>query len=118
MKAIYIAHSMTNGNHNLAIINTLINWLKDKKYKIIQPKYALFPDMLAVEAIKAIEQSKIVIADVTTYSHGVGFEMGYAYALKKKIIFLQLDMCGCHIRCIFLEIILFTDGRNLIMEIQ
>lgn len=88
MKSVYIAHSVTNGSQDLAHINALISWLRKENYKVSQPNNALFPDLLASSALKEIERSKIVIADVTVYSHGVGFELGYAYGLKKNIILI------------------------------
>jgi len=86
VKIIYLAHSVTNGGQNLQKIHTLISWLKDEKFVVIQPTSNLVPNSLAADSLQSIEKSDCVIADITTYSHGVGFELGYAYALKKSIV--------------------------------
>jgi hypothetical protein len=93
MKIIYLAHSVTNGGQNLQKIRALISCLEKRKSTIIQPTPNLFPDTLADVSLKAIEKSDCVIADITTYSHGVGFELGYAYALGKDIVVI-CDVCA------------------------
>ncbi len=122
MKVVYIAHSMTNGSKHVNKINALITWLKKKRYKVSQPNYALFPDVLAAGALTAIERSKIVIADVTVYSHGVGFEIGYAYALKKDIILIAnisaKDKVSKFLFGLFQEVIFYHDEDELISEVS
>jgi len=93
MKTIYLAHSVTNGGQNLQKIRDLISYLKKRKSIVIQPTSNLFPDNLADISLKSIEKSDCVIADITTYSHGVGFELGYAYALRKDIVVI-CDVCA------------------------
>jgi nucleoside 2-deoxyribosyltransferase len=87
MKNIYIAYSVTNGNQDVEIIKGLIDWLDENGFDIIHPfDIALFQDYLAEKSIKYINTSDIIIADISTYSHGVGFELGYAYSRKKQIV--------------------------------
>ena len=113
---------MTNGNQNLDKVNTLISWLKKKRYKVSQPSYILFPGLLASGSLKSIKQSDIVIADVTVYSHGVGFELGYAYALKKDIIVISSisakNQVSKFLLGLFPEIIFYHDGADLVTEIS
>ncbi len=122
MKIVYIAYSMTNGNQNLNEVSTLISWLRKKGYKVTQPSYILFPHLLASGAIKSIEQSDIIIADVTVYSHGVGFELGHAHALKKDIIVISSISAKNQVSKFFLglfpEIIFYRDGADLVTEIS
>lgn len=122
MKIVYTAHSMTNGHQNLDKVNTLISWLRKERYKVAQPSYVLFPDLLASGALESIKQSDIVIADVTVYSHGVGFELGYAYALKKDIIVISSisakNKVSKFLLGLFPEIIFYYDGNDLITEVS
>jgi len=122
MKIVYIAHSVTNGNQDLDKVNTLAAWLKKKRYKVLQPSEVLFPDFLAPGALKAIKQSDIIIADVTIYSHGVGFELGYAYALHKDIIVVSSITAKDHISKfligLFPEIIYYKDNSDLLSKIS
>lgn len=122
MKNIYLAYSMTNGNQDINKINTLISWLKKKRYKVSKPSYILFPDLLVSGSLKSIEQSDVVIADLTLYSHGVGFEVGYAYALKKNIIVISSisakNKISKFLLGLFPEIIFYQDGIDLITEIS
>lgn len=113
---------MTNGNQNVYKVNTLISWLKKKRYKVSKPGYTLFPELLATGSLKSVKQSDIVIADVTVYSHGVGFELGYAYALKKDIIVISSisakNKVSKFLLGLFPEIIFYHDGDELVTEIS
>jgi len=117
MKKVYVAFSMTNGDQNLEKINQLIDWLKCKKYKVFQPNYSLFPELLANNALKSIDESDIVIADVTNYSHGVGFELGYAFCKGKKIIIISHCSAKNNITKFFYglfdKIVFYNDTANV-----
>ena len=87
MKIVYVAHSMTNGQKDMNVVNKLIEWLKNEKYRVEQPiDISVFHDYLAKKSLNLINKMDIIIADVSNYSHGVGFELGYAFALNKNII--------------------------------
>ncbi|MCP4631897.1 MAG: hypothetical protein GY855_03145 [candidate division Zixibacteria bacterium] len=92
MKKVYIAHPITNGNLNLPSVDILIQWLSKNGYKITRPNYGLFPDILAERALENIKNSTLIIADISDYSHGVGFELGYAHAHGKRIIVIAKDV--------------------------
>lgn len=113
---------MTNGNQKPNELNTLISWLKKKRYKVSKPSYILFPGLLASGSLKSIKQSDIVIADVTVYSHGVGFELGYAYALKKDIIVISSvsakNQVSKFLLGLFPETIFYHDGVDLVTEVS
>ncbi len=121
MKSVYLAHSMTNGNQNLDRLNTLISWLKKKRFRISKPDHILFSDYIASGALDSIEKSDIVIADVTVYSHGVGFELGYAYSLKKNIILISgiaaKNKISKFLLGLFPKIIFYHDSNDLIDKI-
>ena len=85
MKAIYIAHSMTNGKQNLEPLHVLAKILERQGHPVCRPAPVVEPARLAREALQAIDGVDVVIADVSTYSHGVGFELGYAFAKGKEL---------------------------------
>jgi hypothetical protein len=121
MKSVYICHSMTNSGQNLELIDKLITWLKLKKHRIIRPKYNLFPDMVASDTLDTIELADLIIGDVTVYSHGVGFELGFAYAMNKKIIVIAHESAkekvSRFIVGLFPRIIFYSDENQLIEAI-
>lgn len=122
MNTIYIAHSMTNGKQNLDEIKALITWLWKMKFTIFQPTNSKSPDLLASQAVDAIAKADLVIGDVSVYSHGVGFELGYAFALKKEIIVvanvLAKDRLSKFILGLFPEIIFYQDEMDLISRVS
>lgn len=122
MKSIYIAHSMTNGQKSIGEVLSLANWLKSQDFKVAQPSYILYPDFLVSKVLKVIEQSDTIIADVSHYSHGVGFELGYAYSLNKEIIVISNissnDQVSKFILGLFPEVIFYKDLHDLICQIS
>ena len=92
MRHVYMAFSMTGQNGAVAPMKALACWLrKFKKYKVFEPKYELFPEMLAKQAISRLDSSFLVIADVTHPSNGVGFEIGYAFSKDKSVIIVAQE---------------------------
>ena len=122
MKQIYIAYSMTNSRQDISVIEKLVEWLNKKQYKIIRPSYFLFPDSVIKEALKSISSADLIIADVSEYSHGVGFEIGYSFALGKKIVIIcnissKKAVSGV-IRGLFQRIIYYHSSEELIEELS
>lgn len=113
---------MTNGDQSLKELNSLVSWLKKENFKVIQPSYALFPKLLASTSLKLIEQSNIVIADVTAYSHGVGFELGYAYALRKQTIVISnavaREKLSKFLLGLYPEIVFYEDEKELLSGVS
>jgi len=122
MKTIYVAHSMTNGQNDTQDIDALLQWLHKNGHSIVFPNYALFHDMLASQALESIKNANIVIADVSNYSHGVGFEIGFAYSLKKDVIIIAnnsvKDKISKFILGLFPDIIFYKSKEDLIIEIH
>ena len=86
MAAIYIAHAMTNAGHPAEALETLTGWLCSQGHKVVRPVYATSADELVLRALAAIRGCQILIADLTIPSHGVGFEIGHAFALGKRVM--------------------------------
>lgn len=122
MRNIYIAYSITNAQKTTDAIFELVYWLRKRKYKVTTPTLILIPDTLAENAVNAIINADIVIADLSNYSHGVGFELGYAYALKKKIITVanarSANTISLFMNGLFPRTIYYTDANNLIENVS
>jgi nucleoside 2-deoxyribosyltransferase len=111
---------MTNRD-SVAPMDALVLWLKQHKCGVTHPKYALFREELARATLDAIRVSDVVIADVSTYSHGVGFELGYAYALGKKAIVVTHASAGSSvsefIKALYPELVCYQHAADLIARV-
>lgn len=121
MKSIYLAYSVTNGDSFSLDKNELFSFLKKKKFKIIEPNPALFPELIANNTLDALKEAEVVIGEVSVYSHGVGFELGYAYSLNKKIIIIAKSICRDNIsnfiKGIFPNILYYENYSDLCEKI-
>lgn len=120
-KIIYIAHSVTNRASKRRIIRALIAHLSEK-CRVVRPRRLSSNKMLAATAIRALRQMDLMIADVSTCSHGVGFELGYAYVLKKRIIIIcnvgAKQKVSRFILGVFRRILFYEDGEDLIKKVE
>ena len=122
MKVIYVAHSMTDYKGNLNGLEALLSWLIKNNYKVIRPVYALFSEFLVKQALQSIKGADIIIADITNQSHGVGFEIGYAYALEKEIVTIASDTSrekiSRFILGLFPDTIFYENNDDLLSKIS
>lgn len=124
MNMIYIAHSMTNGQKDIEPVHKLIDWLKlKKKYNVDHPyDISIFHNYLADKSLKIINKMDIIIADVSNYSHGVGFELGYACASNKKIIVIcnikTKDNVSKFLIGLFPDMIFYENENDLIKNVS
>lgn len=120
MRKVYLAHAMTNLD-TVAPMDALVVWLKQHRCRVTHPKYALFREELALATLEAIRASDVLVADVSTYSHGVGFELGYAYALSKKAIVVAHASAGSpvseFIKGLYPELVYYQHATDLIARI-
>ncbi|MCP4344356.1 MAG: hypothetical protein GY795_02385 [Desulfobacterales bacterium] len=128
MRTVYIAYSMTNnGIYNpksndgkkSEIFNQLSSWFKRKKFKVLKPSLELFPKEIASHSLEKMDNTRLFIADVSIYSHGVGFELGYCYANKKDIIVIAQKSKSENISKFIIGLfpnIIFYDGIDDLIE--
>jgi nucleoside 2-deoxyribosyltransferase len=120
MKKVYIAHAMTNRD-SVVPMDALVIWLKQHKCRVTHPKYALFREELALATLDAIRASDVLVADVSTYSHGVGFELGYAYALGKNTIVVAHASAGSpvseFIKGLYPDLVYYEHATDLIARV-
>jgi nucleoside 2-deoxyribosyltransferase len=121
MKTIYFAYAMTHGTDSLNEVNELIEWLRDKRIRVCAPAYSLFPDVLAAGALKAMDEADLVIADVSSRSHGVGFEVGYAFANRKPVILIAKASARAHVSKfllgLFPQIVFYPNSHELVQSV-
>jgi hypothetical protein len=121
MKTVYVAYAMTHGTEPLGEVVDLAHWLKAKRLRVLQPSYHLFADDLAASALKAVDESDVVIADVSCRSHGVGFEIGYAFAARKEVILIARQSAKAQVSKflsgLFPRIIFYSEAKELIQQV-
>lgn len=100
---IYFAGSIRGGREDQGIYFSIIEILK--KYgevlteHVSDPNLSSYGEKLSTDVIykrdvSLISESDIIIAEVTVPSLGVGYEIGKAESLNKKIICLHRDISG------------------------
>ncbi len=94
MKKAYLAISYSNRKLFNKEIDSLKNlFLKNNmELLVFVDKYNFKPNQeqeMMKTAFNEIDNSDLLIAELTTKSIGVGIEIGYAYATKKPVIYLR-----------------------------
>jgi nucleoside 2-deoxyribosyltransferase len=102
---IYFACSITGGRQDEKIYQELVRIMLDLKIEVptahiaetgIEEQDARdHPEDIFSRDIAWIEESDLLIAEITTPSHGVGYEIGYALNLGKPVLCLynqQVDI--------------------------
>ncbi|XP_076442021.1 putative 2'-deoxynucleoside 5'-phosphate N-hydrolase 1 [Babylonia areolata] len=94
---IYFAGSIGGGREDADIYLCIVEQLK--KYGHVLTEHVAYPNPQSIEIgmtdkeihdgdINWLEQSDVVVAECTQTSHGVGYEIGRAVGLGKKILVL------------------------------
>jgi nucleoside 2-deoxyribosyltransferase len=121
---VYLAYSVTNrkGESNLSQLNQLREWLVSKNYRVFNPTPKLFQEIIADDAIKNLEDADIIVADLSKYSHGVGFEVGYAFAKEKNVVLIAREnskkTVSKFLKGVFDRIIFYENTEQLISGIE
>jgi nucleoside 2-deoxyribosyltransferase len=101
---IYFAGSISGGRDDQSIYFEIINYLKTKG-KVLTEHIAnsnlssygetnLTKEEIYTRDVAWIKESDVLIAEVTQVSLGVGYELGFAESLNKKIICLYREKEG------------------------
>ena len=96
MKKAYLAISYSNRKKMDKEVNSLKSFLKTKNIALLVfvDRYN-FKDNQEKEmmqtAFNEIDNCDLLIAELTTKSIGVGIEIGYAFATKKRIVYLYKE---------------------------
>ncbi len=102
---VYFAGSITGGRDDQEIYFKIINFLKEKGFTILTEHLAdknlssygetkLTSKDIFLRDVEWIKIADILIAEVTQVSLGVGYEIGFAESIGKKIICLYREKEG------------------------
>ena len=121
---IYLAYSVTNkrGGSNLPQLTQLREWLVSKNYSVFNPTPKLFQEIIADDALENLEDADIIVADLSKYSHGVGFEVGYAFAKEKNIVLVAQknseETVSKFLKGVFESILFYENTEQLISGVE
>src|SRR5512135_2971265 len=93
---IYFSCSITGGRKDEEVYQALVNYLVENQHEV-PTAHLSSPDVLALEAVASpqevyfrdvawVQNCQAVIAEVSTPSHGVGYEIALALALSKPVL--------------------------------
>ncbi|HLF89850.1 MAG TPA: nucleoside 2-deoxyribosyltransferase [Anaerolineales bacterium] len=96
---IYFACSITGGRKDEAVYQTIVDTLLADGHVVPTAILAL-PEVVALEQVSNaaaiyardiawIQESDVLVAEISTPSHGVGYEIGYALGLGKQVLCLH-----------------------------
>jgi 2'-deoxynucleoside 5'-phosphate N-hydrolase len=102
---VYFAASITGGRDNQEIYPEIVNFLKENNCKVLTEHISdknlssygetnLLPEEIFQRDLDWIRESDILIAEVSQVSLGVGYEIGFAESIGKKIICLYKEKEG------------------------
>ncbi len=94
MKKAYLAIGLQNRQHlskEVDIIRKVMNGFKYQLFVFVDEKqYAVAEEKeMMRQAFAAIDASDLILAEVSEKAIGVGIEIGYAVAKKKRVIYLR-----------------------------
>jgi 2'-deoxynucleoside 5'-phosphate N-hydrolase len=95
---IYFACSITGGRQDEIVYQTLVAAMQESGHQVPTSILAS-PEVMPLEGLATpeevyardtawIEECDLLVAEVSTPSHGVGYEIGYALALGKRVLCL------------------------------
>ena len=102
---IYFAGSISGGRNDQEIYSEIIEFLKEKGHNVLTEHISdknlssygetnLTREDIYLRDVEWIKESDILIAEVTQVSLGVGYEIGFAESIDKKIICLYREKEG------------------------
>lgn len=117
---IYFAASITGGRENQEIYPKIVAFLKENNCKVLTEHIAdkslssygevnILPEEVFTRDLDWIKESDILLAEVSQVSLGVGYEIGFAESLKKKIICLYKEQEGKRLSS------MISGNKNLII---
>ena len=121
---IYFAGSIRGGREDVKIYQEIVAFLKTKgtvltEHITLESIHDMGEDDKTEEFIYKLEQSDIVVAEVTQPSLGVGYELAYAESKKIPVICLFRENSGNHLSAMikgdsYFKVIKYTDIKDVI----
>ena len=98
---IYFSCSITGGRQDQSHYQTIVRLLQDQGHDVLTAHLAS-PDILDIESMASpgevyqrdigwIDACDLLIAEVSTPSHGVGYELAYAVGIHKPVLCCYQD---------------------------
>jgi len=98
---IYFSCSITGGRDDQPTYTKIVNWMLEGGHEVLTAHLAK-TETLAVEAdvspqavfkrdIAWVDAAEVVVAEVSTPSHGVGYEIAYAVMRGKRVLCLARE---------------------------
>ncbi|XP_046569795.1 putative 2'-deoxynucleoside 5'-phosphate N-hydrolase 1 [Haliotis rubra] len=121
-KKIYFCGSISGGRQDVDLYARIITQLK--AYGPVLTEHVGKKDVFTLEEknsakeihdrdVAWLEECDVVVAEVTQPSHGVGYEVGRAVALKKPVLLLYRPDVGKRVSCMMKGA---EDDRNVIYK--
>lgn len=98
---IYFSCSLTGGRNDQAIYAALVNWMLEQSQEVLTAHLAttealtmeanLPPQTVFKRDIAWVDAAEVVVAEVSTPSHGVGYELAYAVMTGKPVLCLARE---------------------------
>jgi nucleoside 2-deoxyribosyltransferase len=100
---VYFACSITGGRQDELVYQRLVTALQEHGHHVPTAKLA-GPEVIHLEGVETpeavyardvawIKECDFMLAEVSTPSHGVGYEIGFALFLRKKVLCLHRQGC-------------------------
>ena len=93
---LYFACSLTGGRKDEQIYRRIVDHLLELGHdvptahladpSVMEEEKVVAPEVVYQRDVKWIQESRALIAEVSTPSHGVGYEIGYALSLGKPVL--------------------------------
>jgi 2'-deoxynucleoside 5'-phosphate N-hydrolase len=100
---VYFACSITGGRQDELVYQRLVTALQDHGHhvptaqladpEVIHQEGVATPEEVYARDVAWIKECDFLLAEVSTPSHGVGYEIGYALSLEKKVLCLHRQGC-------------------------
>jgi hypothetical protein len=98
---VYFSCSLTGGRADEAMYGVIVDWLLAQGHNVptahlSRPGVLVDEQMMTPEAVYArdmawVEEAEVLIAEVSTPSHGVGYEIAFALMWKKPTLCLYRE---------------------------
>lgn len=98
---VYFSCSLTGGRGDQPTYAAIVAWLGKQGYEVLTAHLAgsgvmtaeesLTPEAVFARDIAWLDEAEVVIADVSTPSHGVGYEVAHAVRSGKRVLCLAKE---------------------------
>ena len=98
---VYFACSITGGRNDEGIYQAIVDTLLEEGHEVptahlaghevLSVEHVIDPEEVYSRDIEWINDSDVVVAEVSTPSHGVGYEIGYALSIGKPVLCCHRD---------------------------